>query len=95
MMFSNGIIPTERGTFVLNRFAGKELSELMNSMMENMLSDLSAITGLEKEDIIEDYINRNDWNVFDEIMKKQGKQSMKDSKSLVLRELEYQRIIWF
>ena len=42
---------------------------------------------------MQDYVHRNEWNVFDEIMMKQGKPSLKDSKSLVLREFEYQEYL--
>ena len=93
MLHGNSILQTERGTIILNRCAGKELTELTNDIIENMLSDLSVITGLNKEEIMQDYVHRNEWNVFDEIMMKQGKPSLKDSKSLVLREFEYQEYL--
>lgn len=93
MLHSNGILQTERGTIVLNRFAGKELTELTNDIIENMLSDLSIITGLDKEEIMQDYVRRNEWNVFDEIIKKQGKSSLNNIKSLVLKEYEYQEYL--
>ena len=80
----NNVITDGENIIFLNRFAWNDYYELMNKVMENMLDDLSKITGLEKGEIMEDYMLLNEYSPFDEILKREGINSKDKRKSLVL-----------
>ena len=80
----NNILMNENRIIFLNRVAFDEYSELMHEIMDNMLNDLCEITGLEKQEILEDYILLNEYNPIDEIFKREGIYSEDKRKSLVL-----------
>ena len=69
----NNIIQNGNNLIFLNRFAMNDYWELMNKVIDNMLSDLSEITGLEKQEILEDYVSLNEYSPIKEILKREGK----------------------
>ena len=83
-MFLNESNVVKNGTQLIfaNSFAYIEYRELMTKVMNNMLKDLSEITGLEQKDILDDYVLLNEYNPFKEVLKREGK--YKEEKSLVL-----------
>lgn len=83
-MFLNESNVVKNGTQLIfaNSFAYIEYRELMTKVMNNMLRDLSEITGLEQKDILDDYVSLNEYSPFKEILKREGKYS--EEKSLVL-----------
>ncbi len=85
-LYQNSIINDGKSVVFLNRFALDNYMELMNKIMENMLSDLSKATGLDKQEIFEDYVSLNEFSPIREILKKEGKWF--DEKSIVLTILE-------
>ena len=68
----NNIISNEKSIAFLNRFVMDDYFELMNKVMDNMLDDLSKVTGLEKNEILEDYIRLNEYSPIKEILKREG-----------------------
>lgn len=83
-MFVNesNVIADGKSIAFLNRFAMNDYFKLMNKVIDNMLNDLSEITGLEKQEILEDYISLNKYRPIKEILKREGKYL--EEKSLVL-----------
>lgn len=83
-MFLNedNVVENERHLIFANSFAYEEYRELMSKVMNNMLRDLSEITGLEQQDILDDYVSLNEYSPFKEVLKREGK--YKEEKSLVL-----------
>ena len=92
MLLTNSIIQTKNELIFLNSFARREFNELMNKIMSHMLEDLSTITGLDPQEIFDDYVDRNDTNIFIEILKDEGsyttEDEMRDHKSLVMHQYE-------
>lgn len=85
-MYQNGIIQDGNSTIFLNRFALDDYMELMNKVIENMLSDLSKATGLNEQDILEDYMELHRFNPVREVLKSEGKWF--EEKSIVSTILE-------
>ena len=73
LLNQNNIIQDDNNIIFLNRFALDNYQELMNKIMENMLSDLSKATGLNEHEIFEDYLMLNEFSPIREILKKEGK----------------------
>lgn len=80
----NNVVMNGTEIIFLNGIARQEYMELVSKIMGNMLDDLSKITGLEKEEIMEDYISLHEYSPFDEILKREGKLPKDERKSLVL-----------
>lgn len=85
-LHQNSVLSNGKSAVFLNRFALDDYMELMNKITENMLSDLSKVTGLDKQDIFEDYLSLNEFNPIREILKRKGKWF--DEQSIVLTILE-------
>lgn len=83
-MFVNkkSIISDGKSITFLNRFALNDYFELMSKVMDNMLDDLSKVTGLAKDEILEDYMSLNEYSPIKEILKREGKYP--EEKSMVL-----------
>ena len=88
-LHQNSVLSDGESVVFLNRFALDDYMELMNKIMENMLSDLSKVTGLDKQDIFEDYLSLNKFSSIREILKREGKWF--DEQSIVLTMLENKR----
>ena len=88
MLNENSILQEGNQTIFLNRFVLTEWNKLMRDIMEHMLSDLSEITGLNKYDIMENYINIHDFNAIREILKEGGKWDSEMDRSLVSMVME-------
>lgn len=88
MLNSNGIISmNDDNTRIcfMNSFALKEFLEMLDKIIGHMTEDLSAITGLKKEDILKDYIRINDYDPIKEVLKQQGKWDNDNDESWVMR----------
>lgn len=83
----SNIIDNGEEIVFLNQFALDEVKELTEKILENMLSDMSILTGLDKETIFKNYLSLNEFNPIKEILKREGKYP-KEEKSLVLFLLE-------
>lgn len=81
---SNNVLTNGKELIFLNSIAKNEYMELMGKVTDNILDDLSKITGLEKEEIMEDYISLHEYSPLDEIFKREGIFSKDNRKSLVL-----------
>ena len=82
-LHKNSVLSVDkRMDLLLNRFELDNHMELMNKIKENMLSDLSKDTGLDKQDIFEDYLSLNEFNPIREILKREGK--FFDKQSIVI-----------
>lgn len=88
MLNENSILQEGNQMIFLNRFAFSEWNKLMRDIMEHMLSDLSEITGLNKDDIMENYIDIHDFNAIREILKEDGKWDSEIDRSLVSMVME-------
>lgn len=88
MLNENGILQEGNQTIFLNRFALTEWNKLMRDIMGHMLSDLSEITGLNKDDIMENYIDIHDFNAIREILKEDGKWDSEMDRSLISMVME-------
>lgn len=82
----NNVVKNGAELIFTNRFAYMEYRELMSKVMNNMLRDLSEITGLEQKDIFDDYVLLNEYSPFKEILKREDKYI--EDKSLVLYTME-------
>ena len=69
----------------MNHFAMDEYWELLDKIIGHMAEDLSTITGLKKEEILRDYLHKNDYDPIKEVLKKQGKWDDDYDESLVMR----------
>ena len=82
-LHKNSVLSVDkRMDLLLNRFELDNHMELMNKIKENMLSDLSKVTGLDKQDIFEDYLSLNEFNPIREILKRDRK--LFDEQSIVI-----------
>ena len=82
-LHKNSVLSVDkRMDLLLNRFELDNHMELMNKIKANMLSDLSKDTGLDKQDIFEDYLSLNEFNPIREILKREGK--LFDEQSIVI-----------
>lgn len=94
MLFDNGMLfDKEKGqTVFLNTFSMREYINLMQAVLEHTISDLSAISGISKEELLNDYIYMHDYNPVREILKKKGMyDEKKEMKSTAL--IAYERRI--
>lgn len=89
MLNENSILQEGNQTIFLNRFALTEWNKLMRDIMEHMLSDLSEITGLNKDDIMENYIDIHDFSAIREILREDGKWDSEMDRSLVSIVMEH------
>ena len=88
MLNQNGIVSmNDENTCVcfMNHFAMDEYWELLDKIIGHMAEDLSTITGLKKEEILRDYLYKNDYDPIKEVLKKQGKWDDDYDESLVMR----------
>ena len=69
----------------MNHYAMNEYWELLDKIIGHMTEDLSTITGLKKEEILGDYLYKNDYDPIKEVLKKQGKWNADYDESLVMR----------
>ena len=86
ILYQNNIIQDGNNTTFLNRFALDDYMKLMNKIMENILSDLSKATGLNEQEIFEDYLMLNEFSPIREILKKEGKWFEEKSISSIILE---------
>lgn len=88
MLHQNSVIAMNDDNTVLcliNRFVKIEYYELLEKIICHMAKDLSVITGLKKEDIIEDYAFKNDYNLIKEILQEEGQWDDSFDESRVMR----------
>lgn len=87
MLFDTGIFfdkEKEQAVF-LNTFSMNEYINLLQAALEHTISDLSVISGISKEELLNDYIHMHDYNPFREILKKKGMyDEKKEMKSIAL-----------
>lgn len=87
MLFDNGVFfdkEKEQAVF-LNTFSMDEYIKLLQDVLEHTISDLSVISGISNEELLNDYIHMHDYNPFREILKKKGMyDEKKEMKSLAL-----------
>ena len=69
MLNKNGIIVDKEGIIFTNSFALGNHIELLYKIMDNMLNDLSIITGVDKEYLFKNYEYLNGDNIFKELLK--------------------------
>lgn len=69
MLNKNGIFMAEEGIIFTNSFALSGHIELLYKIMNNMLNDLSIITGVDKEYLFKNYEYLNGDNIFKELLK--------------------------
>lgn len=74
MLFDNGMFfdKEKEQVVFLNTFSMNEYVNLLQAILEHAISDLSIITGISKEELLNDYIYMHDYNPFREILKKKG-----------------------
>lgn len=90
MLFNDSIIHDKENNKVvfLNSYSLKEYVELLQEMLNHAIEDLSVITGIDKNDLLEDYIRMHDYDPIKEILKKSGKYDAEyELKSLALSKL--------
>ena len=88
MLNQNGIVSmNDENTCMcfMNRFAMNEYWNLFDKVISHMVEDLSTITGLKKEDILNDYIQINDYNPIKDILQQQGQWDSNNDISRVMR----------
>lgn len=69
MLNKNGIFMAEEGIIFTNSFALSSHIELLYKIMNNMLNDLSIITGVDKKHLFKNYEYLNGDNIFKELLK--------------------------
>lgn len=69
----------------MNHYAMNEYWELLDKIIGHMTEDLSTITGLKKEEILGDYLYKNDYDPIKEVLKRQGKWDNDNDESWVMR----------
>lgn len=88
MLFQNSIINTDNSIIFMNDFSFNEAFDLMCKIIENMAEDLSSITGIPKEEIIQDYKELNEYHPLRELLRKRGQWQEELDKSLVMTVME-------
>lgn len=91
VLFNDGIIHDKENSKVvfLNTYSLKEYFELLQDMLNHAIEDLSVITGIDKNDLLADYISMHEYDPIREILKKNGKYDAEcELKSLALSKLE-------
>ena len=91
MLFNDSIIHDKENNKVvfLNSCSLKEYVKLLQEMLIHTIEDLSVITGIDKNDLLADYVNMHEYDPIREILKKNGKYDAEyELKSLALSKLE-------
>ena len=70
MLFADSVVKTDTSIIFLNKLSEKEYMKLLMAVLENTISDLSKITCIPKEELVEDYIYKHDYNVVRDVLKK-------------------------
>ena len=92
MLFGDGIFfdKEKEQTVFLNTFSMNEYINLLQAALDHTISDLSVISGISKEELLNDYIYMHDYNPVREILKKKGMyDEKKEMKSTAL--IAYER----
>lgn len=92
MLFDDGMFfdKEKEQVVFLNTFSLNEHIKLLQAVLEHTISDLSIISGINKEELLNDYIYMHDYDPFREIRKKKGMyDEKKEMKSSAL--IEYER----
>ena len=95
MLFEDSIVPMDdcsNQIYYMNGFGLSEHTRLLCDVIDHMTNDLSAITGLNKDKILEDYFYIHDYDPIREVLKKKGKWNPEDDKSLAMISFEHGNI---
>lgn len=84
MLYQNSIIKIGNSIIFMNEFSLNETFELMCKIIENMAKDLSNITGVPEEVIIQNYKELNEYHPLREILRKRGQWDKELDESLVM-----------
>ena len=91
MLFADSVVKTDTSIIFLNKLSEKEYMKLLMAVLENTISDLSRITSIPKEELVEDYIYKHDYNVVREVLKKKHPGENFDLPTLVDMWIEHNK----